>query len=116
MTLRNGLIHSVLIVGSVSRERRDGIGDLIEQRARSRGVITVFLGQFNRDNFTASGIDAYMQLTPGPPTRRAVLFNQPFTGTTEFKACTVHEKVERAGFRPAQRRQSHVLLRRHIVE
>jgi len=49
------------------------------------GVIDVFVRQFDRDNFTASGIDADMQLTPGSPTRRAVLFNQPFTGAAEFK-------------------------------
>jgi hypothetical protein len=44
----------------------------------------VFFRQFDRDNFTASGIDADMQLTPGLPTRRTVLFNQPFTGAAEF--------------------------------
>jgi hypothetical protein len=44
------------------------------------------IGQFNRDDLTVPGIDAYMQLTPGPPTRRAVLFNQPFIGPAEFKA------------------------------
>jgi hypothetical protein len=68
MTLGDGLIHSVLIIGSVRRERCDWIADLVEQCASSRGVIDVFVRQLDRDNFTASGVDADMQLTPGPPT------------------------------------------------
>src|ERR1019366_90417 len=106
MTLGDGLIHSVLIIGSVRRERCDWIADLVEQCASSRGVIDVFFRQFDRDNFTASGIDADMQLTPGPATRRAVLFNQPFTGAAEFKASAVDEEMERTGFGPVKRRQN----------
>jgi hypothetical protein len=75
MTLGNRLINSVLIVCTVSRERRDGIGDLVEQRSSSRGVIALFPGQLDRDDFAALGIDAEMQLTPGSAARRAVLFN-----------------------------------------
>src|ERR1700680_3379100 len=71
MTLCDCLIHSVLIVGSISRERRDRIGDLVENITSPRGVIDVFLGQFNCDDLTAPGIDAYMQLTPGSTARRA---------------------------------------------
>ena len=97
MTLGDGLIHSVLIIGSVRRERRDGIGDLVEERIGLRGVIDIFCRQFDSDNFTAAGIDAYMQLTPGPPPRRAVLFNKPFTGAAEFNASAVHEEMERTG-------------------
>jgi hypothetical protein len=37
---------------------------LIERHASSRGVINIFLGQFNRDDLTTPGIDASMQLTP----------------------------------------------------
>jgi hypothetical protein len=72
MTLGDGLIHSVLIVSSVSRERRDGIGALVEERTGPRGVIDVFFGQFDG---------------------------------AEFKACAVHEQMERAGAGPAERRQ-----------
>ena len=65
--LGGALVHFVLIVGTVSRERRDGIGDLVEQRARPRGIIDLFPGQLNRDDFAALGIDAEMQLTPACP-------------------------------------------------
>ena len=102
MAICDCLTHSVLIVGSISRERRDGVGDLVEKRTGPRGVIDVFFGQFDGDDLTAPGIDAYMQLTPGPPTRRAVLFNQPFTGVPEFKASAVHEEMKRTSSGPAE--------------
>src|SRR5208283_1892993 len=38
MTLGHCLVHPVLIVGTVSRERGDGIIQLVEQRASPRGV------------------------------------------------------------------------------
>jgi hypothetical protein len=99
------VIHFVLIIGSVRRERCDWIADLVEQCASSRGVIDVFFGQFDRDNFAASGIDTYMQPTPEPPTRRAVFFNQPFTSAAEFKAGAVHQEMEWFGSGPAKWRQ-----------
>jgi hypothetical protein len=60
MPLFNCLIHSVLIIRTVRRERCDGISDLVEKRASPRGVIDVFSGQFNRNDLTAPGIDAYV--------------------------------------------------------
>ena len=84
MTLGDRLVNAVLIVGTVSRERRDGIGDLVEQCARPRGVIDLFTGQLNRDDFAAFGIDADMQLTPGSAAGRAVLFNQSFAGPAKL--------------------------------
>ena len=86
MMLSDRLVNAVLIVGPVSRERRDGIGDLVEQRARPRGVIDLLSGQLNRKDFAALGIDAEMQLTPGSAAGRAMLFNQPFTGAAELQA------------------------------
>jgi hypothetical protein len=109
MTPGDSRVYSVLIVGSIRRERCDGIGDLIEQTIRSRGVVNVFPGQFNGNDFAAPGIDADMQLTPGPPARRAVFFNQPFTGASEFEAGAVHQEMERTSFGPAKRRQHQCL-------
>ena len=102
MKFSDGLIHSVLIVGSISRERRDGIGDLVEKRIGPRRVIDVFFGQFDGDDLTAPGIDAYMQLTPGPSAGRAMLFNQPFTCPAGFKARAVHEEMKRTSSGPAE--------------
>src|ERR1700756_6039153 len=95
MTLSDALVHFVLIVGTVSRERRDGIGDLVEQRARPRGVIDLFPGQLNRENFTALGIEAISSLrqdrrrdvpcfstshSPAPPSFRPVLSTSKCSG------------------------------------
>src|SRR5271154_1108136 len=106
MTFGHRSINSVLIIGSVRRERSDWVIDLVEQCTSQSGVIDVLVRQFNRDNFTASGIDAYMLFTPGPPTRRAMLFNQPFIGAAEFQASAVDDETERTGSGPAKRRQN----------
>jgi hypothetical protein len=60
MALGDHVMHSVLVIRSVRRERHDGIGDLVEKRAGPLGVIDVFFRQFDRDNLAASGIDAYV--------------------------------------------------------
>jgi RPA family protein len=54
----HSLIDLVLIVGSICRKECDGTVDLFKKRARPRGVIGVFPGQFQRDNLTRSRIDA----------------------------------------------------------
>lgn len=51
-----GIVNSVLIVRAVSREGRQGIGELVEQRVSSRSVVALFLGQLDRDDFTAPAI------------------------------------------------------------
>ena len=116
MTLGDSLVNSVLIVGAVSREGRDGIGDLVEQRASPRGVIDLFLGQLDRDDFAALAIDADMQFTPGSAAGRAVLFNQPFAGSAELQAGAVHQQMQRAGSDRRSGGTSSVLLRRLNVE
>jgi hypothetical protein len=60
MTPGHRLVDFVLIVSPVSRERRDGITELVEERVRPRGVVDVLRGQFDRDDFAARGIDADM--------------------------------------------------------
>jgi hypothetical protein len=115
MTLGDCLIHSVLIIGTVRHERCDWIANLVEQCAGARSVIDVFFRQFDRDNFTASGINADMQLTPGPTTRCAVLMShspappslRPVLSTRRWSG-PVSDR--RSGGR------TNVLLRRHIVE
>jgi hypothetical protein len=42
MTLGDRRVNAVLIVCTVSRERRDGIGDRVEQRGSSRGIVALF--------------------------------------------------------------------------
>ena len=84
MTLGNRLVNSVLIVCTISREGRQGTGELVEQRGRSRGIVALFPGQLDRDEFAALGIEADMQFTPASAAGRAVLFNQPFAGPAKL--------------------------------
>ena len=50
MTVGDSLARSVLVLGSVRREQRDGIGDRADQSASSGGVIDVLSGQFDGDD------------------------------------------------------------------
>ena len=67
--LTNRLVDPILIVGAVSREGCDRVGDLIEQRTGQRGVIALFSGQLNGNNLATLGINADVQLAPGSTTR-----------------------------------------------
>jgi hypothetical protein len=62
MTLRNRLADLVLIVGAVSGEGGNGIGDLVEQRASHRGIVDILPGHHDGDDLAADCIDADMQL------------------------------------------------------
>jgi hypothetical protein len=60
MTLGDRLVNSVLIVCTVSREGRQGTGELVEQRGSSCGIVALFLGQLDGDDFAALAIEADM--------------------------------------------------------
>ena len=104
MTLGNSLVNAVLIVRAVSREGRQGIGELVEQRGSPPAVVALFLGQLDRDDFAALAIDADMQFTPRSAAGHAVLFNQPFAGPTELQARAVHQQMQRTGCEPPEGR------------
>jgi hypothetical protein len=84
MTLGDSLVNSVLIVCTVSREGRQGTGELVEQRSNSRDIVALFLGQLDRDDFAALAIEADMQFTPKSTARRSVLFNRSFAGPAKL--------------------------------
>jgi hypothetical protein len=68
----DSLVNSVLIVRAVSREGRQGIGELVEQRVTSRSAVALFLGQLDSDDFAALAIDANMQFAPRSAAGRTV--------------------------------------------
>jgi hypothetical protein len=90
MTLGNSLADLVLIVGAVSCEGSDGIGDLVEQSVSHRCVIDILPGHRDGDDLAAGGIDADMQLPSGSAAGRAVLFDQPFAGSADLQTGAVH--------------------------
>ena len=102
-TTPGGQSHYSTLAITTALTMRAVFGLALRQTEGPRGVIDLFLGQLNREDFAALGIDAEMQLTPGSAAGRAVLFNQLFTGSTELQAGAVHEQMQRAGTRPAER-------------
>jgi hypothetical protein len=59
MTLGDRLVNSVLIVCTVSREGRQGTGELVEQRGSLRGIIALL--------FLVSSIATISPLSPSRP-------------------------------------------------
>ena len=92
-------LDPVLIVCTVGGKRSDGIGELIEKRASQRGIIDFFPAHFDGDDLAAVGIDADMQVAPGPAAGRTVLFDQPFAGPAELQPGAVQTPMTvRPGF------------------
>ena len=56
--LANRLVNPILIVGAVSHEGCDWVSDLVELLTGQRGVIDLFLREFDRDDLAALSIDA----------------------------------------------------------
>jgi len=73
---------TVLIVGAVARERGNGIGDLVQQKADLGAVVHVLASQQGGDDLPGAGIQAEVQLPPGPAHLGAVLLVQPFACAT----------------------------------
>jgi hypothetical protein len=76
---------------AVAGEGRDRTGDLVEQRTDLRAIIDIWGSQFGGDDFAGVGVNAEVQLPPGPARPRAMLLDQPFAGTAQSKAGAVHE-------------------------
>jgi hypothetical protein len=57
---------------------------VVERSVGHRGVVGILPGHLNGDDLDTVGIDADMQLPPGPAAGCAVLFDQPFAGAVEL--------------------------------
>src|SRR3954463_1220159 len=74
------------VVGAIGRDRGDGAGDLIEQRADQGGVTLRDCGQLGGKDLAAVGIDHEMELAPGPLATLAILLAQPLAGAVHLQA------------------------------
>ena len=54
-------MHGDSVISAIGHEGRWSDIQLLQQRLDMRGVIDILVGQIGRDDFTAVGIDAYMQ-------------------------------------------------------
>src|SRR4051794_6554280 len=82
VTVGDGGVNTVLIVGPIPRERGQRIDDLIEQRADLSAVIDIFGGQRRGHDLAAAGIDADVQLAPGTAGLCGLAFYQPLPPAT----------------------------------
>jgi len=94
MTLGDCGGNTLLVICAIGGERGHGSHDLIEQGA-SLGIIIDFLrGQRRSHDLSGVGIQASVELTPGPTRLGAVLLDQLLAGGTEFEARAVHQQVQ----------------------
>jgi hypothetical protein len=75
LALGDGAVDRLAVVGAIGRDRGDGAGGSIEQRADQGGVALLAGGQLGGEDLAAVGIDREMELSPGPPATLAVLLH-----------------------------------------
>jgi hypothetical protein len=80
LALGDGAVHGFAVVRTVSDDRGDGAGDLLEQGADQGGITLFGGGQLGGEDLAARGIDRQVELAPGPPATLAMLLGQPLAG------------------------------------
>jgi hypothetical protein len=95
MTLADLTVDIVAIVRSIAGIRRDRSGNLLQQGSDLRAVIDIVAGRLGGDDLSRVGVDADMELSPGPTRPCGVLLNPPLTATAELKPGAVDQQVER---------------------
>ena len=90
--LGHSIVDSILIVGTVGDDGGERIVDLVEQGAEFSGIVDFLAGQGRSDNRAGFGIDAQVQLAPGPAALGAMLLHSPgplsFTPVLSISRCT----------------------------
>src|SRR4051794_1885860 len=86
LALGYGAVDGFAVVGAIGRDRGDGAGDLIEQRADQSGVTLLDGGQLAGQDLAAVGIDREREFAPGPLATLAMLLAQPLAGAVHLQA------------------------------
>src|ERR1700737_2765514 len=95
MTLADLTVDIVPIVRPIAGKRRNRPRNLLKQGTDLRAVIDILAGHLGGDDLSSVGVDADMELSPGPTHLCGVLLDQPLTGTAELEPCAVHQQVNR---------------------
>lgn len=88
--LGNAGVDAILVAPAIAGERGHRARDLGEQDANLGTVVNLLGSQRRGDDLARAGIQADVQLLPGPPRVGAVLVQQPLAGTAQAKARAVH--------------------------
>ena len=96
MTLCDGPIDILLVVGAIADEGGEWTGDLVEQGLGLRAIIDLMGPQLRREDLPGLGIDSNVQLAPGSAPLGPVFLDQPLAGSAKAKTCAVRQQVNRA--------------------
>ena len=90
-------VDIVPIVRSIAGKRRDRSRNLLKQGTDLRAVIGILAGQLGGDDLSRVGVDADMELPPGPTRLGGVLLDQPLTLSAErdrwFESSSLQRRV-----------------------
>jgi hypothetical protein len=100
-----GTVDIVPIVRSIAGKPRNRSGNLLEQGTDLRAVIDILAGQLGGDDLSGVGVDADMQLSPGPTCPCGVPLDKPLTRTAKLEPGAVHQQVNRFAARSWSRYQ-----------
>jgi hypothetical protein len=95
MMLAHLAVDIIPIVRSIAGKRRNRSGNLLKQGTDLRAVIDILAGQLGGDDLSSVGVDADMELSPGPTRPCGVLVDEPLTGTAELEPGAVDQQVYR---------------------
>jgi len=95
MMLGDGHENPVLIVCAIACEGRHGPWHLIEQGANLGAIVDLLRGQRCCDDLPVVGIQADVQLAPGPARLGTMFLDQPLARATQAQAGAVHQQVQR---------------------
>jgi hypothetical protein len=83
MTLCDGPVDILLVVGSIAAEGGEWTGDLVKQCLDLRAIIGITGRQLRCQDLFGLSINANVEFSPGPASLSTVFFHQPLAGSAQ---------------------------------
>ena len=107
MALGDAVVNSILVIPAIAGERGHRACDLIKQGVDLGAVVDLLGCERGSDDLAAAGIQADVQLPPGPARLGAVFLLQPLARAAQAQSRAVDQQVQ--GFAvPARLRTRHL--------
>jgi len=90
LTLGDGAVDGLAVVGAVGDHRGECTGDLREQGSDLGSVALLVARQLAGEDLAAVGVDREMEFAPLPPAALAVLRDQPLASAVNLQALARH--------------------------